>query len=164
MGITYLIGDAAAPVGNGRKAIVHVCNDEGLWLTGFANAISERWESPELKYEQWAKRRPTLPLGGLQYVPVEPDITVINMIAQHKRRVDPNSPPAIRYDILRKCLGIVAGFALGAQASIHMPRIGCGRAGGSWDQVLPIIEETLIGPWDLPVYVYDLPKGPTEQI
>jgi hypothetical protein len=35
-----------------------------------------------------------------------------------------------------------------------MPRIGCGLAGGRWDQVEPIIIQTLCGR-DIPTTVYD---------
>lgn len=29
-------------------------------------------------------------------------------------------------------------------ASVHMPRIGCGLAGGKWNEIEKIIEKTLI--------------------
>jgi hypothetical protein len=35
-----------------------------------------------------------------------------------------------------------------------MPRIGCGLAGGNWEEIEPIIEETL-GAQSVPVSVYD---------
>jgi hypothetical protein len=37
-----------------------------------------------------------------------------------------------------------------------MPRIGCGLAGGTWDQIEMIIREELIAR-NIAVYVYDLP-------
>jgi hypothetical protein len=43
-----------------------------------------------------------------------------------------------------------------AGASIHMPRIGSGLAGGSWEVVEEIVEETLCRQ-GLRVTVYDLP-------
>jgi hypothetical protein len=39
-------------------------------------------------------------------------------------------------------------------ASVHMPRIGCNLAGGSWGMVEPIIERTL---GHAKVFVYDFP-------
>jgi len=39
-------------------------------------------------------------------------------------------------------------------ASVHMPRIGCGLAGGTWDQFQPLIEETLLAA-NIPVFIYD---------
>lgn len=37
-------------------------------------------------------------------------------------------------------------------ASVHMPRIGCGLGGGTWEEVEPIIVRTLT---DTQVHVYD---------
>jgi hypothetical protein len=43
-----------------------------------------------------------------------------------------------------------------APTSARMPRIGCGRAGGNWDQIEPLLHEHLaIAGFD--VCVYDLP-------
>jgi hypothetical protein len=49
-------------------------------------------------------------------------------------------------------------MAKGLNASVHMPRIGTGQAGGSWPVVEEIISETLtkVG---IKVLVYDLPQG-----
>jgi hypothetical protein len=41
---------------------------------------------------------------------------------------------------------------------IHMPRIGCGLAGGSWDQVEPLLE-THLARAGFNVWVYDLPPA-----
>jgi O-acetyl-ADP-ribose deacetylase (regulator of RNase III) len=38
---------------------------------------------------------------------------------------------------------LVAEKAKELNASVHMPRIGCGLAGGEWSKVEPIIIETL---------------------
>jgi hypothetical protein len=43
------------------------------------------------------------------------------------------------------------------QASVHMPRIGCGLAGGDWEVVGKIVEEELANT-GVPVTVYDFPK------
>jgi O-acetyl-ADP-ribose deacetylase (regulator of RNase III) len=42
--IFYMTGDATAPVGEGQKLIVHVCNDIGAWGAGFVLALSKRWK------------------------------------------------------------------------------------------------------------------------
>jgi O-acetyl-ADP-ribose deacetylase (regulator of RNase III) len=76
------------------------------------------------------------------------------MIAQHGTRPGSQGPP-IRYDALRQCLARLAGEAQQFSASVHMPRIGCGLAGGKWEQVEPILAETL-GAAGLAVTVYDL--------
>ena len=39
-------------------------------------------------------------------------------------------------------------------ASVHMPRIGCGLAGGKWERIEPLIERTLLAR-AVPTTVYD---------
>ncbi len=39
-------------------------------------------------------------------------------------------------------------------ASVHMPRIGCGLAGGKWSRVEPLVTERL-AKRDIAVTVYD---------
>jgi O-acetyl-ADP-ribose deacetylase (regulator of RNase III) len=48
----------------------------------------------------------------------------------------------------------VAAKAKELQTSVHMPRIGCGLAGGEWSKVEPIIRETL-SKAGIEVTVYD---------
>lgn len=58
------------------------------------------------------------------------------------------------YQPLEQCMRAVGCFANAVGAGVHMPRVGCGLAGGSWDDVEPIINRALAG---VPVTVYDLP-------
>ena len=62
-------------------------------------------------------------------------------------------PPPIRYPAIRAGLEKVAEFAVNQNASVAMPRIGSGLAGGSWDEIEKIVEQTLGG---VAVQVYDL--------
>ena len=157
--IRYLIGDATAPTVTGPKYIAHVCNDIGGWGRGFVLALSHRWKGPERAYRQWSKEgAPTFGLGQVQFVPVTADITVANMVAQHGVRVTSQGGTRqipLRYDALRQCLDALGVEAQRCGASVHMPRIGCGLAGGTWDRVEPLLIETLAAR-DIPVFVYDL--------
>jgi O-acetyl-ADP-ribose deacetylase (regulator of RNase III) len=51
--------------------------------------------------------------------------------------------PPVRYEAIAKGLQPVAEFAQQHGASVHMPHIGCGLAGGKWEEIEPIIERTL---------------------
>ena len=51
-------------------------------------------------------------------------------------------------------LAKVAEQSVADGASVHMPRIGCGLAGGEWSQIEPLIDKTLIAA-GVNVYVYD---------
>ncbi len=155
MTIRYCVGDATQPVASGGKLIVHVCNDKGGWGAGFTGALSKRWPEPERRYRSWIGL-PSFRLGGVQLVPVATDISVVNMIAQRgyfRTFEEGVGPGGIVYEELHICLLTVAGLAALHNKSVHMPRIGCGLAGGRWEEVEPIVAETLNG---LSVTVYDL--------
>jgi len=153
--ITYLKGDATAPGTIGNKIICHVCNDIGGWGKGFVVAISKKWPQPEAAYRAWYRDRNDndFALGGVQLVQVEPELWVANMIGQHGIKREGSKPP-IRYEAIEVALKQVAEEAMTHSANIHMPRIGCGLAGGTWDKIEPIILRTLCDK-GIEVFVYD---------
>ena len=156
MNIAYRIGDATRPEANGPKILVHVCNDAGGWGRGFVVAISRRWPQPERRYRAWHAGKESQPfaLGEVQFVEVEPQLTVANLIGQHGLATRQRMPP-IRYDAIRSGLRRVSEISLAASASVHMPRIGCGLAGGRWKEIEPIILAELCEN-GVPVTVYEL--------
>lgn len=158
--INYVKGDATRPISGGPKVVIHICNDIGAWGKGFVLAISKRWSKPEKDYRNLSdnyhkKFDKPIELGLVQFVKVEDDIWVANMIAQHGIRRGIGGKPPIRYDALRICLEKVAKFAIEKNASIHCPRIGSGLAGGKWDEVSILIEKYLCSK-DISIYIYDL--------
>jgi len=154
MAIEYVVGDATRPRGEGPKIIVHVCNDRGGWGKGFVLALSRRWREPEQRYRAWAKGGGDVPfeLGQVEHVEVEAELWVANLIGQAGYRSSGGVPP-VRYEAIREGLQTVARVAGELGATVHMPRIGCGLAGGSWEKMEPIIEGALEG---VSVTVYDL--------
>lgn len=153
--ITYIKGDATCPQAKGIKIICHVCNDIGGWGKGFVLAVSRRWKQPEAEYRTWhaAGKRGGFGLGAVQFVQVEPYIWVANMVGQRGIKRG-NSGPPIRYEAVADCLKQVAVKAHELGASVHMPRIGCGLAGGEWSKIEPLIGEHLCEA-GLAVTVYD---------
>ncbi len=153
--ITYLKGDATSPQAKGNKIIAHICNDLGGWGKGFVLAISARWKEPEAAYRLWHRERAKndFGLGAIQIVQVEKYSWVANMVAQKGIKTGGKGVP-IRYEAVEKCLSQLEQEAKLIDASIHMPRIGCGLAGGKWSLIEPLIEKTLLGE-KIPVFVYD---------
>jgi O-acetyl-ADP-ribose deacetylase (regulator of RNase III) len=154
--IRYLAGDATSPQAKGPKVIAHICNNRGGWGKGFVLAISKRWPEPEAAYRRWHRDRAQndFALGATQLVQVQRDIWVANMIGQHGTKTSRSAGPPIRYDAVRECLGHLATHAARLKASVHMPRIGAGLAGGRWDHIEPLITSELTA-HDIPVTVYD---------
>jgi O-acetyl-ADP-ribose deacetylase (regulator of RNase III) len=142
MEICYRVGDATAPSAEGNRVIAHICNDQGAWGKGFVLALSRRWKQPADAFRAWFKGKGGFELGEVQFVQVEADVWVANMIAQHGLRPQ-NGVPPIRYDAVRACLEKVASKAKELEATVHMPRIGCGLAGGEWSRIEPIVVDAL---------------------
>jgi O-acetyl-ADP-ribose deacetylase (regulator of RNase III) len=155
--IFYMTGDATAPVGEGQKLIVHVCNDIGAWGAGFVLALSKRWKEPEKSYKDWFKSGSDFELGKVQFVQVEESIVVANVIGQTGIRRRKTDPSPVSYSAIESGLIEVADFTKSNLASVHMPRIGCGLAGGDWTKVEEIIDRVLIAQ-NIHVIVYDPPK------
>lgn len=166
MKITFTKGDATKPIGTDTKIIVHVCNDVGAWGGGFVLAVSKRWDEPESEYRNWFRNKEggetetvkyglvenspnnaeekTFKLGNVQFVKVSEDIWVANMIGQKGVSSDADGRPPVRYEAIAECLKKVVHFAKSENASVHMPRIGSGLAGGKWEKIEEIIDRELI--------------------
>ena len=149
MAIQYITGDATQPEGADIKLIVHICNNVGKWGKGFVLAISKRWPEPEKIFKESFKNKQNAALGCAQFVEVSDNLLVANVIGQdgivlrNENRSATNLPP-VRYEAIREGLEKVAVYAISHVASVHMPRIGTGLAGGKWELIEPIIKEKLI--------------------
>jgi O-acetyl-ADP-ribose deacetylase (regulator of RNase III) len=153
--IAYVYGDATDPPGPGPRIIAHVCNDLGRWGgKGFVVALSRRWKAPEEAYRRWPGR---FSLGAVQLVPVAEALWVANLVAQHRVTVksQPAEPP-VRRAALRQCLERLTQEARTLQASVHLPRAGTGLALGRWEELEPLLLDTLAA-GQVPVTVYDGP-------
>lgn len=135
--------------------IAHVCNDQGGWGKGFVLAVSRRWPEPETAYRRWHRERARndFGLGGVQLVRVGTYTWVANMVGQRGIRTGSKGVP-VRYEAIGTALGSLAERALELGASVHMPRIGCGLAGGKWERVEPLVTARLVER-GIAVTVYD---------
>jgi O-acetyl-ADP-ribose deacetylase (regulator of RNase III) len=154
--IRHLRGDATSPQAKGSKVIAHICNDLGGCGKGFVLAVSRRWPGPERDYRDWHRRRAAndFGLGAVRLIPVQPQMWVANMIGQHGMRTGSVGPP-VRYEAIGRCLATVGDEASRLGASVHMPRIGCGLAGGRWERIEPLVVQHLAAR-DIPATVYDV--------
>lgn len=164
--IKYVVGDATKPEGSGVKVIVHICNDVGAWGRGFVLSLGQRHPLAEQRYRNWFQGNdpadPPFELSFTQYVRVASDVVVANMIAQHGI-LNRGTVTPIRYDALRRCLIDVehTSKASGWTGGIHMPRIGCGLAGGEWPEVEGIISDVMS---DTDVTVYDFSSNDARNV
>src|SRR5260370_16379289 len=157
--INYVVGDATNPVAPGNRIITHCWNDAGYWNAGFVRALSARYHQPERAYRRWAQTNAPIPfaLGQVLFVKVKSGLCVANIIGQHGIRSNSNPRP-IRYDALQHGLARVCQLALEHDATVHMPRLGAGLAGGDWAIIPEIINQELSA-FGVHVTVYDLPQN-----
>lgn len=153
--ITYLKGDATKPRGSERRMLVQVVNDAALtWGGGFSRHLRQKWPSLQQSFRSWAMEHRNLKLGNVHLDTVDDMLSVGSMVAQHG--YGPSLKPRIRYLALRNCLTTVGELAAKNGETVHMPRIGCGLGGGSWEVVSELITGAVCSR-GVSVYVYDLP-------
>lgn len=157
--ITYIKGDATAPIGEGTKLLCHICNDKFGWGLGFVLSLSKKWKAPEYRY----RNSLVLEMGTIQVIDVEDDIIVINMIAQTllhhaipksisiNNKFEERKIP-LSYPALEECLKKVNKIATKINATVHGPRFGAGLAGGDWKVIEQMINDII----SVPVFIYDL--------
>jgi hypothetical protein len=90
----------------------------------------------------------------VQVVQVARDTWVANLVGQRGTRTARSTGVPVRYEAIDTALARLADPVLALNASVHMPRIGCGLAGGRWDRVEPLIANRLTAQ-GIPVTVYD---------
>lgn len=159
--VTTVRGDATELRGQGTRILAHVVNDKAmLWGAGFGLAVRKKWPKVQSAFRDWATTNPDqFKLGNVFMSHVNQDIVVFQMICQ--RGYGPSPKPRLRYAALRSCLEKLGQNAEKQQASIHMPRIGTGHAGGSWNIIVELVDEVLCSR-GLHVTLYELPNAPAD--
>lgn len=154
--IHYVNGDALKPRGSGPHIIAHVVNDKSLtWGGGFAKKAAIKLPEAQVDFRRWGHKPGNQRLGMVHLFGTTEHLQIASMVAQ--QGFGRSDTPRIRYPALQQCLGVVCAAAQAARASVHMPRIGCGQAGGKWEVVGELVERELVSK-GVSVTVYDLPN------
>ncbi len=152
-----VVGDALAPRGGGECIIAHVVPDTsvawGGW--GFANQLKKKYPETWRSYQAVAELKGLpLTLGKCFEGKIANQVHLLNMVAQHG--VGQSKSPRIRYAALEKCLCHLVEWAKELNATVHMPRIGAGHAGGDWNVIRELILDIVVKQ-GIGVTVYSLP-------
>jgi len=125
--------------------ICHQVNCKGVMGAGLALKIKNKWPVVYDRYKELHTRN-SLKLGSIQVVPVSPGLVIVNIAAQDGYGT---GKLHTNYNALRKCLINVRRakeYFSCNNTNIYIPMgMGCGLAGGSWDQVQHIIGQVLPG-------------------
>lgn len=140
----------------GKIVIPHVVNTLGCMGSGVAAGIRKKWPIANKWYEDWygmdsyggilddelTWTNHKFELGECQFVEVEPDIYVCNMVGQ--KDIGPNEfgMPPIRMDSLRECIFRLRKFVVENNiSSIASCKFGSLRAGGNFEDIKKMIFE-----------------------
>lgn len=149
-------GDATSPRAAGPKILAHVVNDATPnWGAGFGKAIQIKWPEVQSQFRNAWTHKSRMRLGDVYFSNPENDLTLCQMVCQHG--YGPSATTRLRYASLKDCLKLLRDSAISYNATIHMPRIGTGEAGGAWNLVSALIDEVLCAA-GLSVTIYDLPN------
>lgn len=154
--LSYLHGDVLSPRGSGARLILMLVNDVARrWGGGLARSAAERFPTAERDFSEWIQNVPKNErLGQMRLADVGQGIALASLVSQEG--FGPSNKPRIRYSALATALDRVGEIALTRGASVHMPRLGTGGAGGNWQVVEQIIEEALVAR-NINTIVYDPP-------
>jgi O-acetyl-ADP-ribose deacetylase (regulator of RNase III) len=154
--IQFVHGSILEPRTGERRVICQLVNDKAVkWGGGVARQVSSKFPIAEAQFsESIQKIRQSERLGSVVFSSAEDGLLVASIVAQEG--FGPSLLPRIRYEALEKGLKCIADKAIELQASVHMPRIGTGAAGGDWETVQEMIDEHMVRA-GLKVIVYDRP-------
>lgn len=153
--INYILGDATVPRGAGTKIIGQIVNSGAALGAGFGRAMAKNWPASGQALRHWKENHTTFRLGESKLTELSDDVYVFQMLAQ-KGVTSTEKSIGLKYSALRKCLAQLAAAAENLHASVHMPRIGIGQAGGDWPVIEGMIIEELLNK-GTEVTIYDLP-------
>jgi O-acetyl-ADP-ribose deacetylase (regulator of RNase III) len=158
--IVYVHGDATEPRGGDPKIIAHVMNDRSqTWGGGFAKQLAIKYSAAQIDFRKWAGEEGHQVLGNVHFFGSSKGLEIATLIAQ--QGYGPSQSARINYPALESSLMRLGEHAAASHATVHMPRIGCGQAGGSWLVIRELIDRELIKR-DVKVTVYVPPSQSIE--
>jgi len=154
--IRYVHGSVLEPRNGGSKILCQLVNDRALkWGGGVARKVATKFPEAEASFSRsFQEIPPSERLGAVVFSPIEDGICVASIVAQEG--YGPSLLPRIRYTALQHGLAVVAQRAIELSATVHMPRIGTGAAGGEWPTIQEMIDDLMVRA-GIRVTVYDPP-------
>jgi O-acetyl-ADP-ribose deacetylase (regulator of RNase III) len=154
--VNFVHGDVLKAAGPEPKVICQLVNDQArVWGGGVARNAAKAFPKAQREFSNWIVSVPKgRRLGDVHFAHADENVYIASLVGQEG--FGPSPAPRIRYAALEKCLEKISNFASSKAASVHMPRLGSGESGGSWDTVQEMVQGALIAD-GIPVTVYDLP-------
>jgi O-acetyl-ADP-ribose deacetylase (regulator of RNase III) len=160
--VHYTVGNFCKPdlvQGFDVHVMAHCVNCLGTMGAGAALAVARTYPRAYEEYGKLFKPGQTMAtsryLGTCQLVEVGPKLFVANLFGQLFIKNANTGQPLI-YEALGNALKELSRLLQNVEAMVHVPRIGCGLAGGSWGIVEPLLLAYLTDHGQV-VRVYDQP-------
>lgn len=131
-----------------RDALQREKDRERVERSGALYGMTGRFELGQVQWVQADKKNKTI---------------VTNLIGQHRTgmlNIAGVTLPPVDYRSIREGFARVKEYYLkgGGEFSLHLPRLGCGLAGGKWSEIEKILNE-VFGDTDIEIVVYDFAPG-----
>lgn len=154
--LASIYGNVLDPVADGMKTVAFLVNDQAkYWGGGVAKAAGQKYPRAHAEFSAWLSDIPKSErLGKVFYSQADTDIMIAAIVAQ--AGVGPSDRTRLRYTALEKAFNSLYETVRETHASVHMPRLGTGAAGGSWPAIEDLVRQTLVRN-HVPVTIYDLP-------
>lgn len=143
--------------------LVHGCNTQGIMGAGFARSLRERYSDAYKAYRSTFSRiglhlgqlvliggipstllEPPLGEGLVEYrSPMLPERLIIANAMTQDRLAQKPGEVVVSYPAIEEAFVKVRHLAEVTGLDVHFPLIGCGLAGGDWNEVSRLIENCL---------------------
>ena len=156
--IRYVHGNVLEPRGPGIKVVCQLVNNLARrWGGGIARQAAKRFPSAEREFGTWLTNLPRdRRLGQVHFSQPTRNIVITSIVGQ--AGLGRSLVPRIDYRAIETGLAHVARFASTRGATVHLPQIGTGSAGGNWEAIRDLIEEEFVQS-GLPVTIYTPPPA-----
>lgn len=138
---------------NEFNIIIHGCNAQGKMNSGFAKELRERYpEAYTTYFDEYNNHG--LQLGTNVYYNIDNSTIIANAITQKYYGYD--GQKYVDYKSIESCFNDLNNFLLICETevvNVNFPKIGAGLAGGDWDTISNIIENTLDNKFNKKLYV-----------
>ena len=135
------------------QALAHGVAPNDHFDSGLALALRERWPSMAKDFRHFAHQDHPKP-GGVWFWGGAGGVRVFNLMTQEGSHERGARPGKATVSHVRHALQALAKEAKAEEIqSLALPRLATGVGGLDWEDVRPLVQETL-GSLDIPVYVY----------
>lgn len=138
---------------SGAQALAHGVAPNDHFDSGLALSLREQWPAMAKDFRHYAHQEHPKP-GNLWFWGGAGGVRIFNLMTQEGSHEHGSRPGKATVSNVRHALqSLVKELRSEGIESLAIPRIATGVGGLGWDQVRPLVDETL-GALDMPVYVY----------